>query len=573
MSAAVRRATALVAALGLLLVAGCSNRQLPAAAPTARGGTLRVLVDRRVDAWDPQRIDRTEEAAFAGRTFLRTLTTQAGAGAGFLPGLVGDLATGTGTSEDGGRVWSFTVVKDAPWQDGRFVTCADIKYGVSRGFARDRLPGGPTDAVDLLDVPTYTDAQGRTVSAYAGPYSGQGQAFFDRAVTCDGQTITFRLNQPRYDFNQVVSTPAFAPVRKDQDTDRTNALSVFSSGPYMLEGVWKPGEGGRFVRNRKWFGFSDPVRLAWPDVIEVEEGLATTTLVQRLVDDRGDDRNAITWADAPAAMGDQLRAPELASRVTRPDSGVVDVLVPSPTSPGLADARVRQAFATATDRVAYAAAAAMPMTPVTSALALNIPGRSDAPPPGGSAAGDPEAARAQLTAAGVSLPVPVRVAYPAGEAADRGFAALAGAWDRAGFAVTLVPQPAAGGSVGPGTTGGSGATGGTGPAVPRADVELLSVSAAWPNAGAVLPALAARTGDPARVTAATQAAAEPSLTTRNSAWGALDSGLVESGQVVPLAERQRVLVRGSGVLAYQDNILLGGLPDLAVIEVSHEDPA
>jgi peptide/nickel transport system substrate-binding protein len=560
---AVRGAVAVLAALSLLVLAGCSMRQVTPVAPTARGGTLHVLVDRRVDAWDPQRIDRTEEAAFAGRTFLRTLTTQAGAGAGFLPGLVGDLATGTGSSDDDGRIWSFTIVKDAPWQDGRFVTCADVKYGVSRGFARDRLPGGPTDALELLDVPTYTDAQGKTVSAYAGPYSGRGQTFFDRAVTCDGQTITFHLKQPRYDFNQVVSTPAFAPVRQDQDTDRTNALSVFSNGPYMLEGVWKPGEGGRFVRNRKWVGFSDPVRLAWPDVIEVEEGLPTTTLVQRLIDDRGEDRNAITWTDAPAAMNDQLRTPDLAARVTRPDSGVVDVLVPSPTSPSLADARVRQAFAVATDRVAYAAAAATPMTPVTSALALNIPGRSDGFPLGATASGDPAAARAQLTSAGVTLPVPVRVTYPAGEAADRGFAALAGAWDRAGFAVTLVPWAAA---------GASGGSAGSGPTT-AGDVDLVSVAAAWPSGSAVLPALAARVGDPARVAAAAAAAADPSLTARNSAWGALDTALVGSGQVVPLAERQRVLVRGSGVLAYQDNILLGGLPDLAVIEVSHEDPS
>ena len=73
--------------------------------------------------------------------------------------------------------------------------------------------------------------------------------------------------------------------------------------------------------------------------------------------------------------------------------------------------------------------------------------------------------------------------------------------------------------------------------------------------------------------AAAQAAADPSLISRNGAWGALDAALVAAGQVVPLAERQRTLVRGTGVLAYQDNVLLGGLPDLAAIEVRHEDPA
>jgi len=550
-----RHAVAAVVVLGLLVLSGCSTRQVQSPTPTARGGTLRVLVDHQVGTWDPQRIDEGGVAAFARRTFLRTLTAPAPAGSGFLPGLIGDLATSTGREEDNGRLWSFTIVKDAAWQDGRFVTCADVKYGVSRSFARDRVAGGPTYAVDLLDIPTYNDAQGRSVSAYDGPYSGHGEAFFDRAVTCDGQVITFHLNQTRHDFGQIVSTPAFAPVRKDQDTDRTTTLSVFSSGPYMLEGVWKPGEGGRFVRNRKWISLFDPVRLAWPDVIEVEEGVATTTLVQRLVDDRGDDRNAITWADAPAAMSQQLAAPALASRVTRPDSGVVDVLVRA-SSAVLADPAVRRAFALATDRDAYAAAVGSPMTPVTSVLAASMPGRSEGDPLGAPGPGEPDAARSALAAAGVSGPVAVRVAYPAGEASGRGVSALAAAWTRAGFTITLVPHAvgsAAGGDA-------------------AADVTLLSVSAAWPSGSAVLPALVSRVGDPALTAAAQQAAAQPQLVDRNAAWGALDARLVTAGDVVPLAERERLLVRGSGVLDYQESALLGGLPDLAAIEVTHEDP-
>ncbi len=85
----------------------------------------------------------------------------------------------------------------------------------------------------------------------------------------------------------------------------------------MLEGVWKPGEGGRFVRNRKWIARDDPVRNAWPDVIEVEEGLPTTTVAQRLLDSTGDDATAITFANAPTAMDAQLQAPAAAARTSR----------------------------------------------------------------------------------------------------------------------------------------------------------------------------------------------------------------------------------------------------------------
>ena len=302
---AARRGLAATLVVGCALLGACTTKQADATGvPTERGGTLHVLLDSRVEAWDPQRIGTQTESAFAVRTFLRTLTAQAPAGTGFLPGLVGDLSTTTGVTQDGGRTWIFSLVSDAPWQDGRFVSCADVKYGVSRSFATDRITGGSQYALELLDIPSTTDAQGRTVSAYRGPYSRIGQDLYDKAVTCDGQEITFHLNTPRFDFDEIVSLPAFAPVRQDQDTDRTNRdpLSVFASGAYMLEGVWKPGEGGRFVRNRKWIARDDPVRNAWPDVIEVEEGLPTTTVAQRLLDSQGDDAMAITPSDAPTVM-------------------------------------------------------------------------------------------------------------------------------------------------------------------------------------------------------------------------------------------------------------------------------
>lgn len=560
-----RRAAALTVALVLLCVAGCTNRQVTTGIPTQRGGTLQLLLDQRVPAWDPQRIGSVPVGAFAARTFIRTLTTQAPAGVGFLPGLVGDLATTTGQALEGGRSWTFSLVTDATWQDGRFVTCADVKYGVSRSFARDRVTGGGQYAVELLDIPAVTDAQSRRLSAYEGPYSGKGQQLYDNAVTCSGQSITFHLNAPRYDFGQIVSQPAFAPYRKDQDTSRVDAWSVFSSGPYMLEGLWKPGEGGRFVRNRKWVSRDDPIRLAWPDVIEVEEGLPTTTVVQRILDDQGTDRSAITWADAPAAMRSQLQLPQYASRVTRPDSGVVDVLLPNLASPAMANPAVRRAFTLATDREGYAAAEGSPMTATTSVLARNIPGRDEVGPPDipvtkVPAAADPDAARALLASSGVSLPEPLRVARPASEAATRSFAALRGAWERAGFAVTLVPVTEA---VAP-----AGAD--IGASAPAADVAWRSVSSPWPSGSAVLPGLvsggAAGPGV-AQTVERGYALADP--VKRNAAWRALDAQLVAEGDLVPLAERQRVLVHGSGIRAYQDNVLLGGLPDLAAIEVAH----
>lgn len=548
---AARRGLAATLAVGCALLGACTTRQADATGiPTERGGTLHVLVDSRVEAWDPQRIGTDSESAFAVRTFVRTLTAQAPSGTGFLPGLVGDLSTTTGVAQDGGKMWVFSLVSDAPWQDGRFVSCADVKYGVSRTFATDRITGGSQYALELLDIPSTTDAQGRVVSAYKGPYSGVGQALYDKAVTCDGQEITFHLKTPRFDFDQIVSLPAFAPARQDQDTDRTNRdpLSVFASGPYMLEGVWKPGEGGRFVRNRKWEPRDDPIRDAWPDVIEIDEGLPTTTVAQRLLDSKGDvDATAITFANAPAVMDAQLQAPAAAARTSRPDSGVVDVLLPNVRTPAMSNPAVRRAFAVATSREAYASAEGSPMTPTTSVLARAIPGRPVTDPPGITMAGDPAAARAALTAVGIATPVRLRLGYAPSEAATRALTALLPGWEQAGFSVSLVPRT-------------------TGPDV--VDVELGQVSAAYPSGGAVLPSLVGRLDDPALSAAAAEAEGTSDTTSRNRAWGDLDATLTTAGDVVPLAERQRVLLRGTGIQAYRVSALLGGLPDLASITVT-----
>ena len=81
-------------------------------------------------------------------------------------------------SNEDATEWSFTL-KDGPkWQDGQPITCEDFKYGVSRTFATDVITGGPNYIIGYLDVPE--DADGTPV--YKGPYTGEGQAEFDKAV-------------------------------------------------------------------------------------------------------------------------------------------------------------------------------------------------------------------------------------------------------------------------------------------------------------------------------------------------------------------------------------------------------
>jgi peptide/nickel transport system substrate-binding protein len=188
------------------------------------------------------------------------------------------------------------------------------------------------------------------------------------------------------------------------------------------------------------------------------------------------------------------------------------------------------------------------MTPSTSVLARVIPGRPVADPLGISPTGDPAAARAVLAGGGVTTPVRLRLGYAPSEAATRALTALLPGWAQAGFAVTLVPR----------TTG------------PEAvDVELTERYAAYPSGGAVIPELVDRIGDPALSAAPAAAEATSDASGRNRAWGDLDATMTAAGDVVPLAERQRVLLRGTGIEGYRVSALLSGLPDLASISVTH----
>src|SRR5690606_5779538 len=109
----------------------------------------------------------------------------------------------------------------------------DVKYGVSRSFATTVITGGPRHAISMLDIPRGPDRQ----PVYKGPYetAGNDVAAFDKAVTCDGNTITFNLAKPVPDFAYAVTLPAFGPVRKDADTGEKYDDRPLSNGPYKIK--------------------------------------------------------------------------------------------------------------------------------------------------------------------------------------------------------------------------------------------------------------------------------------------------------------------------------------------------
>jgi peptide/nickel transport system substrate-binding protein len=263
--------------------------------PTA-GGTVYVLTQaEQWDQVDPQRVYTGEDLAFFGGLTMRSLISYVYSadpkeGTSITP----DMATDLGTASDGGKTWAFTLRDGVTWQDGTDVTCEDIKYGVSRTFATDVINQGPTYAVAYLNIPTDADGS----SSYKGPYKGTGQDLYDKAVTCDGKTITVHLAKPVADFNYTV-TLGFSPVRKADDTGETYgtvAPWVQATGPYQVES-YTTGNGGKMtlVRNPNWKADSDPIRKAYPDKWEVDFGIDPKIIDQRLMTPSGVDETAVGY--------------------------------------------------------------------------------------------------------------------------------------------------------------------------------------------------------------------------------------------------------------------------------------
>ena len=299
-----------------------------------KGGTAYILMttatsngDKYTDM-DPQRIYIGEDLAFFGATIMQGLT-------GYKyskdlkegTSLIGDAATDTGTPSTDAKTWSFTLRDGMKWQDGSAVKCEDYKYGASRTFAIDKIINGPTYILQYLDVPTVDGfvkakdgkVSATTVSAYGGPYTDNlvgvfadnaattaipnNKAAFDKAVTCEGNKITYHLSQPIADFNYTATLGLGAvPNPTDHpgvDTGEAYTTKPWSNGPYMIDN-YTSGVGGQLtlVRNPNWTSAQDNgYRGAYPDKWVVLLGLDPTVADERLMSPRGDDSFALGYGN------------------------------------------------------------------------------------------------------------------------------------------------------------------------------------------------------------------------------------------------------------------------------------
>ncbi|MFF4528044.1 ABC transporter substrate-binding protein [Streptomyces sp. NPDC001407] len=310
-----------------------------------KGGTLTVLNRQPQKQFDPARL-YTSGGGNVPSLVFRTLTTRHRANGAEGTKVVPDLATDTGTPSDDAKVWTFRLKDGLKYEDGSPITTADIKYGIERSFAPELSGGAPYLRDWLVGGEDY---QG----VYKNPKG------LDSIETPDARTIVFHLRKSEGDFPFVATQTQFAPVPKAKDAGAKYAEHPVSSGPYKV--VKNTGDGEHLVleRNTNWSEDTDKERHAYPDTIDVQAGLNSAVINQRLASGQGADAAAITTDNnlGPAELAQVTGDKKLADRVGTGHFGYTNYLAFNPKAKPFDNPKVRQAIAYAINRTSVVNAA------------------------------------------------------------------------------------------------------------------------------------------------------------------------------------------------------------------------
>jgi peptide/nickel transport system substrate-binding protein len=275
----------------------------PAVPGAASGGTVRVYDVADYYHLDPARIYASTEGRLS---FLLTRGLTGYRQKGTDVTLVGDLATDTGRTKDGGKTWTFTLRDGITWEDGSTITSQEVKYGLERTFVPD-FSEGPTY------LQTWLAGTSDYHKVYKGPYVGGKE--LDTIGAPDDKTLTLTFKKPQPDLPFALALPFSAPVKKSKDTRTKYDQHPFSSGPYKIADR-KIDKSLTLVRNTAWKPESDPLRTQYPDRFEFTFGELPLATNQRLIAAVGGDAAAMTVIDAvsPEVLPKVLADPALKAR-------------------------------------------------------------------------------------------------------------------------------------------------------------------------------------------------------------------------------------------------------------------
>jgi peptide/nickel transport system substrate-binding protein len=246
------------------------------------GGTVQVYQEAGLSHLDPGQIYVSDAGQVANLLF-RGLTNFEEDGKGGTS-VVGDLATDSGKSSDGGKTWTYTLKDGVKDQNGNVITSADIRHTVERQYA-PFIFDGPSYLQTWLSGPKYRDAL---------KDGGFGSKHLPASVldTPDAKTVIFHFDTPRPDLPQMLAMPGYSVVPEKTDTKAKYDTAPVSTGPYKIA-EYKVGKSMKLVKNENWDPKTDSVRHQYLDGFNFDFGVTESTQTSRLIADQGDSKNAI----------------------------------------------------------------------------------------------------------------------------------------------------------------------------------------------------------------------------------------------------------------------------------------
>jgi peptide/nickel transport system substrate-binding protein len=268
--------------------AAASTGPAPDVAGAKSGGTIQVYQESGLTHLDPGQIYVSDAGQVANLLFRR-LTQFKEDDKGNVS-VVGDLATDSGKSSDGGKTWTFTLKDGVKDSNGAAITSADVRHTVERQFAKF-----------IFDGPPYLQ-QWLAGKKYAADYRKllPGGGFDGKHLpasvldTPDDKTVVFHFDQARPDLPQTLAMAGYAVVPEKTDTKEKYDTAPVATGPYKIAS-YKVGKSLALVKNTNWDPKTDSVRHQYVNGFDFQFGITESTQTKRLIADQGEDKNAIQF--------------------------------------------------------------------------------------------------------------------------------------------------------------------------------------------------------------------------------------------------------------------------------------
>ncbi|MET8801783.1 ABC transporter substrate-binding protein [Streptomyces sp. NPDC004546] len=326
---------------------------VPGAKP---GGTMEVLQRDSYAHLDPGQIYVSDEGSLATLLHRGLTGYKATSNDGKQHEVVGDLATDSGTTTDGGKTWKYTLKDGIKFQDGTPITSKDIRWSIERLFA-PFINQGPTYVQQWLADTSGADYRKLLKD---GPYKGKHLP--DSILeTPDDKTIVFHFKKAHADLPYALAMAGYAVVSQKGDTKERYDKNPVVSGPYKVQS-FKSGKSMVLVKNTNWDPKTDPIRHQYVDQFNISFNQQFETSTKALLADSGADQTGISFNNQVDAgnLSQVLRDPKMKSRTVSGYQPYVGQMNINMSHPAMKDKTVREA-------IAYA----LPVTPFVRAFGGN----------------------------------------------------------------------------------------------------------------------------------------------------------------------------------------------------------